>query len=347
VNGRHTVHADRSVWTEVAAVAPGLDLERAAGHLVEASGGAITPPLSAEVISGGRSNLTYLVRGGAARVVVRRPPLGHVLPSAHDMVREFRVTSALSAAGFPVARPLLLCTDSDVIGAPFYVMAHVDGVVLRSPAGVGPATAHRCGALLVDLLARLHAIDPAAVGLADFGRPDGFLHRQVRRWHRQWEGSRTRELPLLEAVTERLLAGVPESPPPAIVHGDYRLDNVMFTPDMARIAAVMDWEMATLGDPLTDVGLLVVYADLAGAGLIPAAPAGYPSGAELAGRYAAATGRGDRLDWYVAFGTYKLAVIAEGIHARYRQGATVGAGFEAFGAAVPVLVDRAARILGT
>jgi aminoglycoside phosphotransferase (APT) family kinase protein len=325
---------------------PGLDLERAAPYLAQAG---LTGPLTATVISGGRSNLTYLVSSPASRVVVRRPPLGHVLPSAHDMAREYRVISALTAAGFPVPRPLLLCPDAEVIGAPFYVMEYVDGVVLRGrqTVAVAPDAARACGERLVDLLVRLHGVDHEAVGLADFGRAEGYLERQARRWHQQWERSKTRELPLLEEVTERLAKDIPDSPRAGIVHGDYRLDNVMFSPDLSAIAAVMDWEMATIGDPLADVGLLVVYTDLAQLKLTPPVPDGFPTGAELAARYATATGiDAARLNWYVAFGNYKLAVISEGIHARYLQGKTVGAGFETFGPAVPALIERAAATLG-
>jgi aminoglycoside phosphotransferase (APT) family kinase protein len=326
---------------------PGLDLERAAPFLADATGGAPAGPLTATVISGGRSNLTYLVSAGTERVVVRRPPLGHVLPSAHDMAREYRVIGALSKVGFPVPEPLLLCPDAEVIGAPFYVMEYVDGVVVRGRVPVTPDQARACGEALVDLLVRLHGVDHEAVGLSDFGRPDGYLDRQVRRWHQQWERSKTRELPLLEEVTARLAKEIPDSTRAGIVHGDYRLDNVMFSHDLSSVLAVMDWEMATIGDPLADVGLLVVYTDLAQLNLLPPVPAGFPTGAELAARYAAATGIDvARLDWYVAFGNYKLAVISEGIHARYLQGKTVGAGFETFGPAVPALIERAAAILG-
>ena len=347
---------------------PGLDLARAGRLLIEAAEGRLTGELSAEVISGGRSNLTYLVRGGTGSVVVRRPPLGLVLPSAHDMSREYRVTAALSTIGFPVAKPLALCTDEDVIGAPFYVMEHVEGTVLRGEAlsTVDAEVAARCGTELVDTLLRLHAVDWAGIGLGDFGRPDGYLQRQVRRWHQQWEASKTRELPLLESVTERLRDGLPDATQtgssgsgpsgsgpsgsgPAragIVHGDYRLDNVMFDAELRGIRAVMDWEMATIGDPLADVGLLVVYTDSSSLRLIPSVPVGYPTGEQLARRYAQGSGIPlDRLDWYVAFGFFKLAVISEGIHARYLRGKTVGEGFETFGPAVPVLVEHADEAL--
>ncbi|GAA5201593.1 phosphotransferase family protein [Rugosimonospora acidiphila] len=323
---------------------PGLDLDRAGSLLLEAADGRLSGPLDAEVISGGRSNLTYLVRGRTGQVVLRRPPLGLVLPSAHDMAREYRVTAALAEAGFPVARPLLLCTDEDVIGAPFYIMEYVDGVVLRGETlrEVPPDAARRHGDLLVDTLLRLHAIDYTTIGLESFGRPDGYLLRQVQRWHRQWESAKTRELPLLEEVTARLLDGVPVSPRPGIVHGDYRLDNVMLDRSLTGIAAVMDWEMATIGDPLADVGLLVVYSDQTGLRLTPRVPEGFPSGPALAERYARGSGIPlAGLDWYIAFGHFKLAVISEGIHARYLQGKTVGEGFDTFGAAVPVLIEQA------
>jgi aminoglycoside phosphotransferase (APT) family kinase protein len=338
----------------VAAPAPGLDLARLASYLAAAVGAGLTGELRAQVISGGKSNLTYLVRGATGRVVVRRPPLGLVLPSAHDMSREFRITSALHRAGFPVARPLALCTDEEVIGAPFYVMEQVDGVVLRRTGSaaeaaavdaLAPAAALRCGEILLDQLVRLHRVDYAGAGLGEFGRPDGYLLRQVNRWRRQWDGAHTRDLPRLEEVADRLLATLPASPAPAIVHGDYRLDNVMFRRDLSAIAAVMDWEMATIGDPLADVGMLVVYTDH-GSGVTSAAPEGFPTGRQLAEWYAKASGCTiDRLDWYVAFGNYKLAVIAEGIYARYLQGKTVGEGFAQSGAAVPVLVERAAQAL--
>jgi aminoglycoside phosphotransferase (APT) family kinase protein len=223
-------------------------------------------------------------------------------------------------------------------------MEHVDGVVLRGSAlsTVDDQAAARCGTALVDTLLRLHAIDYTAIGLRDFGRPDGYLSRQVRRWHEQWERSKTRELPLLDSVAVRLRDGLPSSPRHGIVHGDYRLDNVMFDAGLREIRAVMDWEMATIGDPLADVGLLVVYCDTSTMRLVPSVPQGFPSGGSLARRYAEGSGVAlDRLDWYIAFGFFKLAVIAEGIHARYLLGKTVGEGFDTFGPAVPALIDHA------
>jgi aminoglycoside phosphotransferase (APT) family kinase protein len=333
---------------------PGLDLDRAAPYLAQVVPVEQGGDLAASVIAGGKSNLTYVVTGGGTTVVLRRPPLGHVLPSAHDMVREFRVISAMSRAGFPVPTPLLLCEDPDVIGAPFYLMSYVDGVVLRTEADnarLTPALARRCGENLVDVLLALHRIDPAAVGLDGFGRPEGYLRRQVTRWHQQWERSQTRELPLLEQVTEGLVTSVPASSAVGIVHGDYRLDNVMFDHDLTHVEAVLDWEMATLGDPLADVGLFVVYTNLTAQGLSLTTARlgpeqGFPAATELAEWYARGSGIPlDRLDWYIALGYYKLAIIGEGIHARYLQGKTVGEGFEALGAKVPYLVEQAHEAL--
>jgi aminoglycoside phosphotransferase (APT) family kinase protein len=269
------------------------------------------------------------------------------------MAREYRVISALASTDVPVARAIALCEDVEVLGAPFYLMGFVDGVVLDKPAllrELGAADARRSCELIMDTLVALHDVDPAAVGLGDFGRPDGFLARQVRRWHQQWQASETRPLPQLQAVVDALVAKLPEQSAPAIVHGDYRLTNVMFTPDLSRIAAVVDWEMATLGDPLTDVGLLVVYQDLAaqGATVMPQMPPerGFLTSAQMVQRYAAASPRDlAALDWYVGFGYFKLAVVAEGIHHRFLAGKTVGEGFGHFGDAVPVLLDAALQRL--
>ncbi|GAA4211781.1 phosphotransferase family protein [Actinocatenispora rupis] len=330
-----------------AGAVPGLDPAQLRAYLVDRLDGPVGE-LRAEVIAGGRSNLTYRVTDGTSRWVLRRPPLGHVLPTAHDMGREYRVISALGATAVPVPEALLLCTDETVLGAPFYLMAEVPGVVLRTAAdyaGVDRAGMARAARLLVDTLVTLHGIEPDTVGLGDFGRPAGYLTRQVERWYRQWGGSATRVLPALDELHDRLAAAVPDTPRYGIVHGDYRLDNLMYDPDLTRVTAVLDWEMATTGDPLADVGLLVVYTDLARHGLgtaaePPPASLGFPTGAELRTAYADARGiRLHRLDWYVGLGYYKLAIISEGIHARYLAGETVGADFDAIGARVPDLVD--------
>jgi aminoglycoside phosphotransferase (APT) family kinase protein len=331
---------------------PGLDLEALARYLAPRVGG-LAGVLRGEVIPGGRSNLTYIVDDGERRFVVRRPPLAHVLPTAHDMAREYRVLAALQGTGIPVPQVIALCEDDSVIGARFYVMEWIDGHVVRDtlPAEFPDTTDTRraMSSALVATLLRLHAIDPDAIGLGDFGHPEGFLPRQVRRWWQQWEASKTRELPSIEELRRRLDETAPVQSPPGIVHGDYRLDNVMYAPaDPSRIVAVIDWEMCTIGDPLCDVGLLCVYwADAASEaaartlhGRAITVEDGFYKRADLLRDYAAGTQRDlTALDWYIALGAYKLAIIAEGITARFLMGMTVGEGFETMGEMVPAIVE--------
>jgi aminoglycoside phosphotransferase (APT) family kinase protein len=327
---------------------PGLDLAALTAYLDRERPGLLAGPLTGRLIEGGRSNLTYAVTDGAGQWVVRRPPLGHVLATAHDMGREFRVISALRGSPVPVPGTVLLCEDPAVTGAPFYVMDFVAGVPYRTPgelAAIGPERTRAVAFDLVDTLVALHAVDPAAAGLAGFGRPDGFLERQLRRWGTQLAASRSRELPGIDELRDALAATLPGSGPATVVHGDYRLDNVLVDPARDRAVAVLDWEMSTLGDPLTDLGLLVMYSDprtLPGSPVAATASApGHPSPAELVERYAARSGRDtSAIDWYTAFAWFKLAVILEGIHYRYTLGQTVGAGFDRIGALVPVFVDR-------
>ncbi|SCL31445.1 Predicted kinase, aminoglycoside phosphotransferase (APT) family [Micromonospora nigra] len=332
----------------------GLDLDRLATYLASSRPGLVTGPLRARLIAGGKSNLTYLLDTGGQQVVLRRPPLGHVLATAHDMAREFRVISALAPTGVPVPEALLLCTDTDVVGAPFYLMERVPGEVFRSRAQTDPLTAGQRRDLamaMMDTLAALHAVEPASVGLADFGRPDGYLARQVRRWAGQLDRSRSRPVPGIDELRDRLAATAPEGANAGrIVHGDYRLDNVLATVEPVTVRAVLDWEMATLGDPLADLGLLLTYWDVLGDsdtaadnpvadGLGPRA--GFPTGTELIDRYA---GRSDvdvgPLHWHVALGCFKLAVICEGIHYRHTLGQTLGEGFDRIGEMVTPLVDH-------
>ncbi|MEE1740895.1 phosphotransferase family protein [Streptomyces sp. BE147] len=326
---------------------PGLDPGPLRRHLDRERPGLVGGPLEARLIEGGRSNLTYTVTDGTGRWVVRRPPLGHVLATAHDMKREFRVISALFPTAVPVPEPVLLCEDESVIGSPFYVMEYVEGTPFRTAEQLAPLGPERTrGAVLglVDTLVDLHAVDPGAVGLGDFGRPDGFLDRQLRRWGKQLDASRDRELAGIDELHAALGRALPHSPAPTVVHGDYRLDNVLIGPD-DRIRAVLDWEMSTLGDPLTDLGLLVMYSSDLG---LPRSPvsttsgaAGHPAPAELIERYAARSGRDtSALSWYTAFAWFKLAVILEGIHYRYTRGQTVGAGFDAIGDLVPVFIEH-------
>ena len=328
----------------------GVDVDRLrpwfASHVADATGA----PLHAELIAGGRSNLTYVVGDGHRSWVLRRPPLGHVVETAHDMRREFRVISALGPTTVPVPRVFAYGDDDTIIGAPFYVMERVDGRVLRTRedmATLAPAEARASSEALVDVLAALHSVDYAAVGLADFGRPGGFLARNVARWGKQWQANKTRELPALDELARRLDTALPESGPPAIVHGDYRLDNTVLAPDdPGRIAAVLDWEMSTIGDPLTDVGLLLVYwgggehlstLSTQGVANLP----GYLSRDEVIAHYAERSGRDvGHLDFYVLFALYKLAIIVEGINARYLMGKTLGEGFGEMGAMVDSLAEQ-------
>ncbi|MFC8828525.1 phosphotransferase family protein [Streptomyces sp. NPDC057137] len=326
---------------------PGLDPERVRGHLDRERPGLVSGPLSARLIEGGRSNLTYLVTDGAHEWVVRRPPLGHVLATAHDMKREFRVISALHPTAVPVPEPLLLCEDPEVLGAPFYVMEYVTGTPYRTAEQLAPLGPERTRAAvlgLVDTLVELHAVDPSAVGLADFGRPEGFLDRQLRRWGKQLDASRNRDLAGVDELHAALGRSLPNSPAPTVIHGDYRLDNVLIGDD-DRIKAVLDWEMSTLGDPLTDLGLLVMYSaplEIPGSPIsTTAGAAGHPAPAELIARYAAGSGRDtSAIAWYTAFAWFKLAVILEGIHYRYTLGQTVGGGFERIGDLVPVFIEH-------
>src|SRR4051812_16863803 len=276
---------------------PGLDLDRLRGLLDGERPGLVQGPLTGRLIEGGRSNLTYAVSDGTSRWVVRRPPLGHVLATAHDMRREHRVISALHPTSVPVPEPVLLCEDESVAGAPFYVMEFVEGTPYRTAeqlAAIGPERTRGVVLSLVDTLVALHSVDPAAVGLGDFGRPEGFLERQLRRWGKQLEASRSRELPGIDELHTRLAKALPASPAPTVVHGDYRLDNVLVGAD-DRIKAILDWEMSTLGDPLTDLGLIVMYSehptlDDAPISSTQGAP-GHPGTHELVRRYAEGSGR--------------------------------------------------------
>jgi aminoglycoside phosphotransferase (APT) family kinase protein len=319
-----------------------------------------------------------------SRIVVRRPPLGHVLPTAHDMGREHRVLSALADSAVPVPRPLAMCADEEVIGAPFYVMDYVDGRVLRNVEDAADVSAEQAGALserLVEVMAAIHLLDIDAAGLSDFGRPAGYLTRQLRRWGRQWELSHSARLrasgapdaadassgaPAYERLVGRLTDRLPDRAPAggpgpgtppaaALVHGDYRLDNALVRLDpRPEIAAVVDWELSTLGDPFADLGLALVYwvdpddeerLAIPVGSRVTSAP-GFGTAREFAERYAARTGFDlIDLDYYVAFGCFKLAVVLEGIHARFLQNATVGEGFDQIGDSVPVLIERAHRIL--
>jgi len=327
---------------------PGLDLETLGAWFADNVPGAASS-LSAELIAGGKSNLTYRVSDGSSEWIVRRPPLGHVLATAHDMGREYRVMDALQTTAVPVQRTFALCSDDSIVGAPFYVMELVEGTPYRTSAELNalgdPQRVETIATRFIDTLAALHAVEPESVGLGDFGRAEGFLGRQVERWHKQMLASHSRDLPAADRLYERLAASVPSESASGIVHGDYRLDNVLIDAD-DRPAAVIDWEMATVGDPLTDLALLLVYQRLAaGMGensIADAASAvGYPSEHTLLAQYQSRSERDlSNFGWYLGLASYKLATIAEGIHFRFVNGQTVGPGFEQMGAAVvPILVS--------
>lgn len=305
----------------------------------------------------GHSNETFFVTLGERRYVLRRPPRGAFLPTAHDVGREYRVLSALSETPVRVPRPVLMCDDPEVIGAPFYLMERIDGIVLRDrlPAAFTKAERAAIGHELVDALVELHAIDPAACGLDGFGRPDGYLERQLKRWRGQMELTLplTRPVPDLEAVGDWLDANRPESPPATIVHGDYKLDNVMFAPrPPARLIALLDWEMSTLGDPLADLGWMISFwraRDRGPGGLgslrgVTALP-GFSSRAELVARYEQATGRDVRaLGWYEVLAIWKLAILLEGSYARHLAGVTDDPFFADMEHVVPALAAWARTV---
>jgi aminoglycoside phosphotransferase (APT) family kinase protein len=316
-------------------------------------------PFAYELIAGGHSNLTFRVRCADGRaLVLRRPPLGHVLESAHDMGREHRILAALGPTDVPVAPVLGLCRDPAVNGAPFYLMAFVEGVVLHdsvAAAKLSESERRAVGLHTIDVLARLHGLDPDAVGLGDLGRKEGYLARQLSRWTRQWQASKQREIPEMEAVQAQLAARMPEQVGTAIVHGDFRLGN--FLVRGGRIAAVLDWELCTLGDPLADVGYLMNYwpepgeVPLGAGDMSPTAAGGFPPRAEMLRLYAARTGRDvSGIAYYRAFSYWRSAAIAEGVYARYVHGAMGRAPADAvrrFEESVPRLARQALELLSS
>ena len=332
---------------------PGLDLDVITGWFTSTVPDA-APPRSASLIAGGRSNLTYEVNDGIRSYILRRPPLGHVLATAHDVGREHRVLAALGPTDVPVPLVFGLCQDPSLLGAPFYVMEKVDGDAFRTAAQLADQGIEQVTAIsrsLVTTLARLHSIVPSRVGLTDFGRPEGFLPRQVRRWTKQLQASATRPLRGAEELSDRLSREVPEQGQSSIVHGDYRVDNVLFR--KGRPTAVLDWEMATLGDPATDVALLLAYqrlAELPGCAAVfdaHSAP-GFLSAAELLDTYASETGRPfPQPGFYLALAFFKMAAICESIHHRYTIGQTVGEGFDTIGDVVEPLLDLGLNALDT
>lgn len=316
-------------------------------------------PLTFSLISGGRSNLTYRVDSADHTWVLRRPPLGHVLPTAHDMAREFKVLSGVAKVNYPAPRPIALCEDASINDYPFYVMEYREGVIVADelPEGYAETEDDRVAIskALVDTLAELHAIDYNAVGLGDFGRPDGYLERQVRRWAEQWGRSETRPLAEVNELIRRLRASIPPPQAPTIVHGDYRLGNMMLdSQDPGRVVAVLDWEMCTLGDPLADLGYTLGYwAEASDSAIQVAARAtgsataepGFFTRAQLIEEYGRLSGRDvTQIEFYQVLACYKLGVITEGIHARFLAGETVGEGFEGYGERTENLMRLAMEI---
>ena len=307
----------------------GIDRDRVSAWLGEHIDGAVAP-FEFSLIAGGRSNLTFAVTdAGGRRFVLRRPPTGAVLATAHDMAREYRIIAAVGTTGVPVPPALGLCDDESVNGAPFYVMGYVDGVVLDSQAKAATMTVDQrrsASEHLIDVLADLHDVDVDAVGLGDLAKRTGYVERQVKRWTMQWENSKTRELPAIDEVGRRLAERLPEQHGVVIAHGDYRFGNCLTDTSAGRIAAVLDWELCTLGDPLADVGYLGVYwSDPGKPNARPNDPTGldgFPSYDDLLERYARRTGRDlSGIAYYVAFSSWRLAVISEGVYARYLHGA--------------------------
>jgi len=314
-------------------------------------------PIALERITTGHSNEVFSVRRGDLDLVLRRPPRTPLSPTAHDMAREFRLLRAFGdPAGWhgrervPVPAPRALCSDPDVLGAPFYVMDRVDGVVVREtlPGALAPEPA-ACAFALVDALVGIHAFDWRAGGLGDFGRPEGYLERQVPRWLGQLERYKTRDLPEVDEAGRWLAAHTPAMQEPTVIHGDYKLDNVMFAAALpVRLVAVVDWEQSTIGDPLVDVGWMIGLwaAPDEPASLTGPAPLGVaaPTRAELIARYADASGRDlEHLAFYCVLGLFKLACVMEGSYARFKAGTSDDAYFAALAEGVPALARRALR----
>lgn len=317
----------------------------------------LRPPVRFEQIPGGHSNLTYLVADGAGqRFVLRRPPLGELLAGAHDMAREYRAISALGPTAVPVPRALAFCDDREVTGAPFYVMSFVEGHVLHDVkvalAVYGPDARHRTGLSLAEALNALHTVHIDEVGLGDLGRREDYVGRQLRRWFRQYDESRAISVPLVDELHETLLRARPLQQRASVVHGDYRLGNCLADDD-GEIAAILDWEICTLGDPLADLGyMLVTWAepgdDRQGISMSPSMAPGFATREELLERYASGSDLNlSGIGFYVAFNHWKSACIHEGVYARYLKGQKPPAGVDvdAIGAAVEVQARLAARTL--
>jgi aminoglycoside phosphotransferase (APT) family kinase protein len=320
----------------------------------------VLPPfdeLKVSVLAGGASNLTYLVEVDERPLVLRRRPMGDSVPRAHDMQREFSALNGLAGVQFPVPRPIAFSDDKAVVGEPFYLMEFVAGTALHTVddvAGLSPEVAEQCSVQLVDTLIHLHSVSPVDVGLGSFGRPDGFVERRIKSWTRQWQSVKHRDLPVVEVLGERLLAQLPESGDGLLIHGDYRLGNVLFEFEpTTKLTAVLDWEMSTLGDPLTDLAHLLVYWEPTTgrvthpSQLISRVP-GFLDGATIVDRYASATGRDvSPLPFYLAFEHWRAAIIKDAIFLRAmaRDGDGISEQFVSLGESVLRHLDEAADVL--
>jgi aminoglycoside phosphotransferase (APT) family kinase protein len=321
----------------------------------------VEPPFTFHLIAGGRSNLTYRVADSAGRTLaLRRPPLSHVLPTAHDMSREHRVISALAETPVPVPITYGLCTDESVNGSPFYVMEFVEGHIVRDAqiarSALDSEGRRRAGESMAVTLAALHEVDVDAVGLGDFAKREGYIDRQLRRWYEQFRNSVVEDgvdtSRIVGEVHDKLASGVPHQQGTTIVHGDYRLDNTVISDD-GSVRAVLDWEICTLGDPLADMGLLMVYwtepgDEAAILGVAPTTVDGFPSRARMREIYSSVSGRDlSELNFYVAFGYWKLACILQGVYARYAGGATAGdrSSVDGFASSVVRLAEMAMQTL--
>lgn len=355
--------AELSVLTSDPHHPPGLHVGNLLRHLDSNLDGIdSSEPLSATLMTGGRSNITYLLSQGSRSWVLRRPPLGNVLPSAHDMGREYKVLAGLAAAGFPVPQPFLLCSNTAIIGAPFMLMEYVPGRVIATSTDsqhLEPGEAAQISSVVVDTLARLHSVDPTSCGLSDLGRPHGFIERQVERWAAQWALTKTRELSALDILIHWLrgqIDSIPPYRPSSIIHGDYRLDNLILGSSQNEVVAVLDWEMATLGDPVADLAVTLVYWSEPGDTLRRAIPVadlvtsrpGFWTRAQIVSTYADSTGIDlDHLELCLALACLKLAVIMESIHLRTLQGQQLGDAAEQAGpmaAAATALAEMGVQV---
>ncbi len=336
-----------------------FSVARVAEFLIESGLGGFDPEaIEVEQFPAGHSNLTYLLRSGNWEAVLRRPPLGPVAPRAHDVAREFHILQRLHPS-FPLApQPFVLCEDVDVIGAPFYVMERRRGLVLDQdfpPDWQPDPGLHRAiTESLIAVLVELHAVDWRAAGLDTIGHPEGYMQRQVAGWIDRYDRARTPEAPEVTRLSAWLSDGLPQSPPATVIHNDYKLNNTLLDPrDPRRITAVLDWEMATVGDPLSDLASLLVYwtgpgeSEMMGGLKAVTAAEGFPTRREIAQMYAQSSGRdAASLDWYVAFAYFKVGVICQQIYYRWFKGQTHDARFSGHGAVATNLIGHAARVAG-